>query len=197
MNKFEIRTNKKKEAILQAALDLFRRNGFVNTNIKNIAALANVSQVSIYNYFGSKNLLVKEAISSIMDDMIKTADEILSQPLSFHEKVKKAFSLCSEDIGNLIEEFFSVAALEDPQMMQAIVDTLKDKKNQLYRKYIEFGKADACIDTSIPTETILNFLNAIDYASNTTVNPDHNANNREDMLKLVLYGLLIHKELSQ
>lgn len=197
MNKFEIRTNKKKEAILQAALDLFRRNGFVNTNIKNIATLAKVSQVSIYNYFGSKNLLVKEAISSIMDDMIKTADEILSQPLSFHEKVKKALSLCSEDVGHLIEEFFSVAALEDPQMVQAIVDTLKDKKNQLYRKYIEFGKADGCIDTSIPTETILNFLNAIDYTSNTTVNPDHNANNREDMLKLVLYGLLIHKELSQ
>lgn len=194
MNKFEIRTNKKKEAILQAALGLFRTNGFVNTNIKNIAALANVSQVSVYNYFGSKNLLVKEAISSLMDDVTKTAEEILAQPLSFQEKVKRAFSLCSEDVGHIIEEFFSVAALEDPQMVQAIVDTLQDKRNQLYRKYIEFGKAEGCIDTSIPTETTLAFLNAIDQASSTTNDSEFNENHRADTLKLVLYGLLIRKE---
>lgn len=194
MNKFEIRTNKKKEAILQAALGLFRINGFVNTNIKNIAALANVSQVSVYNYFGSKNLLVKEAISSLMDDVTKTAEEILALPLSFQEKVKRAFSLCSEDVGHIIEEFFSVTALEDPQMVQAIVDTLQDKRNRIYRKYIEFGKAEGCIDTSIPTETTLAFLNAIDQASSTTNDSELNENHRADTLKLVLYGLLIRKE---
>lgn len=193
MNKFEIRTNKKKEAILRTALDLFRTNGFVNTSIKNIAALANVSQVSVYNYFGSKNLLVKEAISSLMDDVTSAAEEILAQPLSFQEKVERAFSLCSEDVGRIIEEFFSVAALEDPQMVQAIADTLQDKRNQLYRKYIEYGKAEGCIDTSIPTETTLAFLNAIDQASSTT-NDELNENHRADTLKLVLYGLLIRKE---
>ena len=191
MNKFEIRTNKKKEAILRASLDLFRTNGFVNTNIKNIAALANVSQVSVYNYFGSKNLLAKEAISSLMDDMTNAAEEVLAQPLSFQEKVERAFSLCSEDAGHIIEEFFSVAALEDPQMVQAIVDTLQDKRNQLYRKYIEYGKAEGCTDPSIPTETTLAFLNAIDQANSAKNDSEPNENHRTDTIKLVLYGLLI------
>lgn len=190
MNKFEIRTNKKKKAILQAALDLFRTNGFVKTSIKNIAASANVSQVSVYNYFGSKNLLAQEAISSLMDDMTNSAEEILTQPLSFQEKVERAFSLCSEDVGQIIEEFFSVTALEDPQMVHAIVDTLQDKRNQLYRKYIEYGKAEGCIDTSIPTETTLAFLTAIDQARTANGSARHE-NHRADTIKLVLYGLLI------
>ncbi len=188
MNKYEIRTNKKKEAILQASLELFKKHGFINTNIKNIAELAKVSQVSIYNYFGSKNQLVKEVISYLMDGMVSTAEEILAEALPFPEKVRKALSLCSEEFENVIGEFFSVAALEDPQMAQAIVSTLKDKNNYLYERYIEFGKAEGYIDKTIPTGTIVDFLNTMG------TNPNYRQNNekyRDDILKLFLHGILI------
>jgi len=193
MNKYEIRTNKKKEAILKASRELFQKNGFVNTSIKEIAALAKVSQVSIYNYFGSKNLLVKESIAFIMDDMSTMSEEILSLTIPFTEKLKMALALCSEEIGRSIEEFFSVTALEDPQMVQAMMSTVTDKKMILYEKYIEAGKAAGCIDTSIATTTILDFTKAFDAIGNTPEYLEQDMKYRDDLLKLFLGGLLIQK----
>ncbi len=190
MNKYEIRTNKKKEAILKASRELFLKKGFVNTNIKEIATLANVSQVSIYNYFGSKNFLVKESISFIMDDIVKLAEEILSLDMPFPQKVRKALALCSEEIGHSIEEFFSVAALEDSQMVQAMMSTITDKKMVIYKKYIEAGKDAGCIDTTIPTTTFLDFTKAFDAIGNTPEYLEQDMKYREDLLKLFLRGLL-------
>ena len=39
MNKYEITTEKKKNSIVNAALTLFKENGFTNVNVKEIAAL--------------------------------------------------------------------------------------------------------------------------------------------------------------
>lgn len=189
MNKYEIRTNKKKEAILNTALELFRENGFINTNIKSIADKAQVSQVSIYNYFGSKNLLVKEVISILMGGILSSADDILAEPLSFTEKLNKALSLCTDKFDREIKEFFSVAALEDPQMVQAIISTLTEKKNILYKKYIESGKAEGCINSTIPTDTILDFINAMDTLGNDP--KSNNIKYREDILNLLLNGIIV------
>ncbi len=189
MNKYEIRTNKKKEAIIKASLELFQKNGFINTNIKNIASLAKVSQVSIYNYFGSKNGLVKEAISFLMDSMISSSNDILSLTIPFQERVQKALSLCTDEFDSAIKEYFSVAALEDPQMVQAIMGTLNGKKTDLYRRYIEAGKAEGCINKAIPTETILDYLNSISTLENSPKYIDEKY--REDILKLMLNGIFI------
>lgn len=192
MNKFEIRTNKKKEAILKASRELFQKNGFINTGIKEIAALANVSQVSIYNYFGSKNLLVKEAISFIMDDIVVMLDEILSLTLPFTHKLTKAISLCNEEIGHKIEDYFSVTALEDPQMVQAMLDAVTDKKMIIYERFIEVGKKEGCIDDTIPTSTILDYVKAFDSIGSTPEYLQQDSKYREDLLRLLLSGLLIN-----
>ena len=76
MNKYELRTNKKKEDIVNSALALFRDNGFQNTSIKQIADRAKVSQVSIYNYFGSKDALVTECAKVIMKNTLENAKQI-------------------------------------------------------------------------------------------------------------------------
>lgn len=189
MNKYEIRTNNKKQAILKASLDLFRKNGFINTNIKEIAALANVSQVSIYNYFGSKNLLVKEAISSIMDNIVSAATEILDLSVPFPEKVTKVLALCSDDLNRYIGEFFSAAALQDTQTIQLIIDSFTDKKFELYKRFIEKGKSEKALDDTIPTSTYLDYIKAFDNIGNTPKYQNETAKYREDLQKLFLNGL--------
>lgn len=47
--------NKKKLQILNAARELFLKNGFSNTSIADIIKLANVSKGTFYNHFSSKN----------------------------------------------------------------------------------------------------------------------------------------------
>ncbi|EBD1406725.1 TetR/AcrR family transcriptional regulator, partial [Listeria monocytogenes] len=90
MNNYEKRTLKKKTAIIQAALSLFGKQGFSDVSIKDIATLADVSQVSIYNYFGSKEALVGECARIIMQDTITLAEEILASEGTFTQKLERA-----------------------------------------------------------------------------------------------------------
>ncbi|WP_223869225.1 TetR/AcrR family transcriptional regulator, partial [Bacillus anthracis] len=53
LNGFEKVKEKKKRAIKEAAFLLFSERGFNEVKIEHIAKEANVSQVTIYNHFGS------------------------------------------------------------------------------------------------------------------------------------------------
>lgn len=64
--------------ILMAAMELFATNGYPGTSVNAIAKKANVSKGLIYNYFESKEDIVKGLI--IM--MLKMADDILDKAAS-------------------------------------------------------------------------------------------------------------------
>jgi len=88
----EIRENKK-ALIMRCALDLFAREGYHTTSVAHIAERAQISKGLLYNYFESKEELLKEiinrglnSISNLMDpdhdgiittgEMRKMIDEI-------------------------------------------------------------------------------------------------------------------------
>ena len=54
-----------KEEILRASRELIRREGAAAVNIRAVAAACGVSVGSIYNHFGSKAELVREAVESV------------------------------------------------------------------------------------------------------------------------------------
>lgn len=54
MNGFAKRTQTKKQAILEATTKILLEKGYSYLKIEDVAKKANVSQVTIYNYFGSK-----------------------------------------------------------------------------------------------------------------------------------------------
>jgi AcrR family transcriptional regulator len=58
-----------REAIINAALDLFERNGYDNTTIEDIAAAAEVSPRTFFRYFESKLDLVMTRTDSRHDDL--------------------------------------------------------------------------------------------------------------------------------
>ncbi len=59
---FEQIRKEKKELIKQTALELFAENGFHATSINQIAKKAGISKGLTYNYFASKNDILKEII---------------------------------------------------------------------------------------------------------------------------------------
>ncbi|EAE9957997.1 TetR/AcrR family transcriptional regulator, partial [Listeria monocytogenes] len=107
MNNYEKRTLKKKTAIIQAALSLFGKQGFSDVSIKDIASLAGVSKVSIYNYFGNKEALVAECAKIIMQDTITLAEEILVSEGTFTDKLARAIQLCQAEINVSLSKFIS------------------------------------------------------------------------------------------
>ncbi|SDO91292.1 TetR/AcrR family transcriptional regulator [Desulforhopalus singaporensis] len=55
----EKKKKKNKNAILQAAISLFRKNGYENTSIEQIARAAGVGKGTFYSYFQNKKDIVK------------------------------------------------------------------------------------------------------------------------------------------
>lgn len=68
------RAERKREAIVQAARELFLREGF-GVGMDAIAAAAGVSKVTVYNHFGSKEALFTAVIAGALDEPLGASSE--------------------------------------------------------------------------------------------------------------------------
>ena len=66
--------------IIEAAEALFVSNGLDATTIEQIAASADVSVGTVYNYFGTKNALLVAGVESDTDEMVAEGRTVLSRP---------------------------------------------------------------------------------------------------------------------
>jgi len=82
--------------ILMAAMELFATDGFAGTSVNAVAKKAGVSKGLIYNYFESKDAIVKGLINM----MLQKADDMMEQATA-----EKALSP-KQELKNLIDVFF-------------------------------------------------------------------------------------------
>ncbi|EAD9787220.1 TetR/AcrR family transcriptional regulator [Listeria monocytogenes] len=189
MNNYEKRTLSKKTAIIEAALILFGKQGFTAVSIKDIAALADVSQVSIYNYFGSKEALIGECARIIMQDTIALAEEILASEGTFTQKLERAIQLCNTEINLSLSKFISKEASKDQQFLILLVNNINSLKKDIYMKYVAAGKEAQVIDNAISDEVIQLFIDAINSLG-LTVPEEELEEKQAEIIQLFLYGLI-------
>ncbi|MCV6608494.1 MAG: TetR/AcrR family transcriptional regulator [Campylobacterales bacterium] len=96
---------KKKELIMDCALDLFASKGFYTTTIGDIAQALKMSVGNMYNYFKSKDILAQEIIRYISGYLGQKLKEINESDLSTEEKTRK-----------IIEVYFKTAQIK-PEMI--------------------------------------------------------------------------------
>lgn len=189
MNNYEKRTLVKKTAIINSAITLFGANGFTRVSIKDIASAAQVSQVSIYNYFGNKEALVEECANYIMKDTINLAIQILDSEGDFIEKIKRALMLCDNQINISLSQYLSKKASEDKQFVGLIVKNINHLKKDIYMKFINRGKQEGVINSSISNETIELFIESVNNLG-FSVNEEDLKSRQFEIVQLFLYGLI-------
>jgi len=117
----EIR-NAKKKVILDAALKLFAEKGYASTSISCIAETANISKGLMYNYFKSKDELLKIIVQSFMDEVGEmldpNRDDILSEEEA-HQFFDKYFELL---MTRTEETKLLVQLTVQPEVIQIIAD---------------------------------------------------------------------------
>ncbi|GAE37242.1 TetR/AcrR family transcriptional regulator [Halalkalibacter akibai] len=106
MNGFERRKELKKQHILKAALALFMEYGVQKVSITEIAKQANVSQVTIYNYFENKHTLIHEVFIYYVNQASSDFEKIVYGDLPFPEKIKKIIFNKAEVAKQIHEEFY-------------------------------------------------------------------------------------------
>ena len=83
------RAEQKRQAIVRAARELFLREGF-GVGMDAIAAEANVSKVTVYNHFGSKEALFTAVITSALDEPLGHASSAALEGLPEAEDLRSA-----------------------------------------------------------------------------------------------------------
>jgi Transcriptional regulator len=192
VNKYEIRTQKKKDAIIEAALSLFRKKGYTNASINEIAAMSGVSSVSIYNYFGSKEELVRQCAAVLLQGVNNKVIKLLAEKIGFKEKLLQAVSLCAGKPFELMEEYFSKEALDDKVFVELFHRSIAETRLDIFQAFIESGKKEEVIDGSISTETIMDFLGAVVNIQNKWETQNEYKAKSVELYQLVLYGLIGH-----
>ncbi|KGP90340.1 TetR family transcriptional regulator [Pontibacillus chungwhensis BH030062] len=194
MNGFERRTELKKKKILNTAFELFSKYGVQKVSIQEIAKSAQVSQVTIYNYFGSKDQLLLEAVKSFGFERLKTFQELIEDSsLSFKEKIRHIITSKTTDMLNFDLDFIQTLMSNQPEIKKFANEFAQNHSIPLFMKLIEQGKEEGVVDQSLSGNIIMFYINMYNQTmrSHSEFSQDKQSTQQftEEILQLFFYGI--------
>lgn len=194
MDGFERRKERKKENIRQAALGLFSTYGVQKISIAEIARKANVSQVTIYNYFGSKDGLLYDVISTVLDKSLEEYTDLFKSDVSVPEVIDIIITEKTKDVAMINPEFIKLMLSKEPMIRQMVEDFSINKYIPLMMEFLDKGKKEGYINKDISNETILIYINLFKQAkyNQPEMFLDHAQSDRlfKELTTLFYYGLM-------
>lgn len=135
MGKTPTLTERKRAAIIDAALEEFRDKGFQATSMDSLSARAGVSKRTVYNHFESKEALFKEITQQIYDYAVEMtrisykADRSLASQLDeiAHNELKLLRSEKFRDMAKIILAEF----IRQPSLAAEVWEQMEQQENGL------------------------------------------------------------------
>lgn len=191
MDGFERRTERKKENIRKTAFKLFSTYGVQRVSIAEIAKKAKVSQVTIYNYFGSKDELLRDVILSLLNKRLQEDMDVIESDLPFPKKIETYISERTSELSAMDPDFLRSMESDDPVIRQITEDFTKDKYIPLLLKLIEKGREEGYIQHDISNEAILIYINMFREGkrSASLLNLEQSRDLFKDLVTLFFYGI--------
>ncbi|MCP1457528.1 TetR/AcrR family transcriptional regulator [Pseudomonas kilonensis] len=138
-------TERKREAILQAAIAEFRSSGFEITSMDKIAATAGVSKRTVYNHFPSKEELFAEILNRLWNSITAEQDMPYSSQKPLREQLQtllqaKLHLLADENFLDLARIAIA-ATIHSPERAQDMVSRMGQREEGL-TTWIRQAQAD-------------------------------------------------------
>ncbi len=191
MNGFDRRKERKKESIRRAAFELFCTFGVRKTSIAEIAKNANVSQVTIYNYFGSKEGLLREALAWYMEEKLEEYEKLLEEGLPFPKIIEKIVFDKTETAKMMNQEFVQTILLKNPAIQDIIEKFFQKKALPMMIKLIEKGRSEGYVNENISMEAFLFYIKIFKEATNRPeLSSERLRPAQRDLASLFFYGLM-------
>ena len=92
---------KRKEQLLNFALDVFARRGIGRAGHADIADMANVSVATVFNYFPTREALVEEVLTQVEQHFKAMVDENLASDQPFEQQLT---AICYHLIDEVVEQ---------------------------------------------------------------------------------------------
>ena len=155
MDGFARRKEQSKEEIRKAAWELFGQFGVERVSIVDIAHRAGVSQATIYNNFGSKETLVREFVTAMVDRLMNRVQEVLAYDKPYWEKMAAFIHIVAEMMANGrpaeggVTAFTSNSALQNDPEIRKIRDSAQARMTVLLSGLIREGKEQGQIHSDL------------------------------------------------
>lgn len=138
-------TDRKREAIIQAAIAEFRAHGFEITRMDKIAATAGVSKRTVYNHFPSKEELFAEILNQLWARIIAEPSVRYDREQPLHEQLRL---MLREKVQMMADENFLTlarvaiaATIHSPERAQNMIERMGEREEGL-TVWIRAAQAD-------------------------------------------------------
>lgn len=138
-------TDRKREAIIQAAIAEFRAHGFEITSMDKIAATAGVSKRTVYNHFPSKEELFAEILNQLWARIIAEPSVNYDREQPLHEQLRL---MLREKVQMMADENFLTlarvaiaATIHSPERAQNMIERMGEREEGL-TVWIRAAQAD-------------------------------------------------------
>jgi len=138
-------TDRKREAIIQAAIAEFRANGFEITSMDKIAATAGVSKRTVYNHFPSKEELFAEILNQLWARI--SAEQSVTynrdQPLreQLRQMLQAKVQLMADENFLTLARVAIAATIHSPERAQNMIERMGEREEGL-TVWIRAAQAD-------------------------------------------------------
>ncbi|AUG57901.1 MAG TPA: TetR/AcrR family transcriptional regulator [Ruminiclostridium sp.] len=184
MNGFDKRREEKMKCIIDAAFELFNDYGINNVKITDIAKRANVSKVTIYNYFESKEGLVRQVFFCFADKQLEKVKKLVDSKLTFKEKLEEFYNIKMKAAEMLSEKFVNSVINSYSIVREYMGNYYEEKLKPVFMSLIAQGKEEGDIDKGLSNEAILMYIEAF----KDVLSKPMDANLRTDLGKLFYFG---------
>ncbi len=191
---YQLRTEKKKEQIRNVSMELFKEFGFEKVSLAEIARKANVSPVTIYNHFGTKDELVRDVIKTFLEKEWNNRLKVIQRDdLTYYEKVETII-LNTGEISGVNSELLQKMLESDPELKEFVQDFFKERMIYVIN-FFEEGKKLGFVHPDVSTEAIMLYLNILQNAVRDSHffndNSSRNSKLGEELSRLFFYGFLV------
>lgn len=146
-------TDRKRQAIIQAAINEFRDNGFEITSMDKIAATAGVSKRTVYNHFPSKEELFAEILNQLWIRVTAEQETAYRSDLPLRDQLRVLLMAKLQMLGD--DNFLDLArvaiaaTIHSPERAQDMVARMGEREEGL-TVWIRTAQADGRLKVVAP-----------------------------------------------
>jgi AcrR family transcriptional regulator len=193
MNGFEKRAEQLKARIRTVVLEMLQTCEPKNIRIADIAAEAGVSQVTIYNYFSSKEELIRDVFKQFYWGKVEEFERFIEAQPTFKQFVEYVILEDKEAFRKFTPAAIQEMMRSDEEISRDIDEIYRTKGLPLVTKLIEGYKQKGEISDKVSTTTILAYINMFNAQSRMLLEQAEQSGQGdvffEEFIHLFFYGI--------
>ncbi len=184
--------NKKYQAIIRSARELFWKHGFRRVSIEEICRVSNTSKMTFYKFFPNKVELAKRILDNIIYTSIEKLNLIRDSDMSAEEKMAEIMKMKFEGSTDISEEFIK-DLYQNPESELAIY--MAKKTQEMFgelRVFYQVGKDNGWVRKDLNIDFLLSFIvKSVDIISSSEFSKYFNSSQEMimEITSLFVYGM--------